>query len=386
MQGKNLVGIFFVFLGVVSILPFSVLNLGIKMLDFKSNNANFGAWNLIANQITSLLISVAYILRTPKQPIAANLILIVCANAFLTNAAALYFSLETTTFSVICALANLLTCCSGTLILCNTLNLLQKFNVEFTNLFNVGTNISALLANVCKFFIPDQQYYVFYLLTASLAVALLIAQEIIAKKKYFKDQIEQHTEQLEQALRAPLTEKRGISALSAHYKKDVAKFATLWLDFFGTMTIYPIFSLAVVLDDPPFQLSISTWQFLTVYLAFCVFTVIGTCLASVWRISGKILHFTIVAKTIIFWCLFTQVNYQPKRTFLPCCLLGSDYMFLILTCLLAALYGFCTSCSLINLRTLNNVKHTLTANIVIMAGISGGTVFSTIYSLILKGE
>jgi equilibrative nucleoside transporter 1/2/3 len=356
----NVIYIVFLLFGVATLLPWNVFITAedyfvkYKLNTNASRNASYATnFTLIVGsigQFTNVIMNIFNILVTfggnPKNRIPYTILL---------SAACIFFHIVLAIIdSEAWPLTFFILCCVSVFIMYIATGILNScvycvasiFPMEYVNAVILGNNLSgcftAAMSIISKLTTPDlRTAAIYYFLSAFVALILSFIGYVAMHRMDFYIYWSK--------IKADSIKKQAIDNNNVHQSVPYAKIIKkiwfllfcIWLNFFSTLSIFPVYNLGVKPNTEGF---LGHWfQDIVTFLTFNILVTIGNLIPKLFKWPGpKWLPAAVILRAIIVQIFFLFSNYKPDERTLPV-LITNDYVYWAGAALSPLLFGYFTS-------------------------------------------
>lgn len=265
---------------------------------------------------------------------------------------------------------------------------------EYINAIILGNNIAgcftAIVSIVSKKITSNLRLAAIYYFLAAYVVVMLafVGYFVMHRTKFYK-----HCMKLDQ-------EKKRIASLQTNEstKKPVPYFKLIkkaglhlfciWLNFFSTLAIFPVFQLGIRKSSESFIVSDDMFIDVVIFLTFNFLVLLGNMLPKIIRKPGpKWIPLPVIIRAVLVFILFPICNYQPEEAHRIPILITSNYVYWLICILSPLFFGYFTS--LLMMYTPNLVEDeykgtvSMIAALTIAVGVATGLQFTKVLQLIV---
>lgn len=162
----------------------------------------------------------------------------------------------------------------------------------------------------------------------------------------------------------------------------------IWLNFFSTLSIFPVFQIQVKKNSENFVITDEFYLDVVVFLTFNFLVLFGNILPRfIQKPSPKWIPAAVIARAIAVLFLFSISNFRPELPHRIPILITNDYIYWIICSVSSLLFGYFTS--LLMMYTPNLVEDeykgtvSMIAALCIAIGVGSGLQFTKILELIV---
>lgn len=171
-------------------------------------------------------------------------------------------------------------------------------------------------------------------------------------------------------------------------KKTSLYLFCIWLNFFSTLCIFPVFQIEIKKMSPNFIISDEFYLDVVVFLTFNFFVLFGNILPRFVQKPGpKWIPIAVITRAIVVIIFFSFSNFRPELPHRIPILITNDYLYWTMCSVSSFLFGYFTS--LLMMYTPNLVEDeykgtvSMIAALSIAIGVASGLQFTKILELIV---
>lgn len=271
------------------------------------------------------------------------------------------------------------------------------FPMEYVNAVILGNNLSGIFTTVMnigsKLTSPDLRIAAIYYFMSAFVILMLafIGYFLMHHTRFYQhynDLFEMNKlKSLEQQQNQ--SEKQAKVPYGKLIKKTWLLLFCIWLNFFSTLCIFPVYMLGVEKISKDFIIPDKWFQDVVTFLTFNVLVTIGNTIPKFIRRPGPDwIHIPVIARAVFVFCFFAVCNYMPEQrtnSYIPI-LVTNDYLYWGICIVSPILFGYFTS--LLMMYTPNQVEPehagsmAMICGLVLVVGVTTGLQFSKLFGLI----
>jgi len=266
--------------------------------------------------------------------------------------------------------------------------------MEYVNAIIVGNNLSGIFTTVMsmmsKATSPNLRIAaIYYFLSAFIMLMLgLIGYYLMHKTDFYK----YWSQVCEENKKKAALEAANANQAKIPYGMIIRKIWFLcfcvWLNFFSTLAIFPVFQLGIKRSCDDFFISEKWYQDFLTFLTFNVLVTLGNMLPKLIKVPGpKWIHIPVILRAIIVFIFFALCNFKPDERNLIPVLIQNDYVYWIGAALSPFLFGYFTSLLMMYIPKLVDAEHAGTAGMIaaftLAVGVVSGLQFTKLLELIV---
>lgn len=128
------------------------------------------------------------------------------------------------------------------------------------------------------------------------------------------------------------------------FKKIWFMIFCIWLNFFSTLAIFPVFQLGIARSCDTFFISNDWYNDFLTFLTFNVLVTLGNMLPKLIKIPGpRLLPIPVIIRSVIVFIFFALCNYKASERNLIPVLITNDWIYWFGAALSPFLFGYFTS-------------------------------------------
>lgn len=261
--------------------------------------------------------------------------------------------------------------------------------MEYTNGIILGSNLAGIFTSVMsilsKATSPSPKIAaIFYFLAAFIALALaFVGYFLMHRMKFYRTH-----EEIARNKKRDTDNADGSSARPPYwaiFKKIWLLLFCIWLNFFSTLCIFPVYLLGVQPNNPDFLKSdeVSWFQDIVTFLTFNVAVTIGNLIPRLIKRPGpKFIPIPVIARAAIVFLFFAFCNFKPEERTLPV-LISNDWGYWVACAISPLVFGYLTSLLMMYTPRQVEPQHAGTAamlsSLALVIGVTTGLNFVIVY-------
>lgn len=401
----NVIYIVFLLFGIATLLPWNVFitaeDYFVKYkLDVNgSRNATYRTnFTFIVGsigQFTNVIMNIVNILFTfggnPKARIPYTVILSAICIFFHIVLAIVDSSTWPLTFFILCCVSVFIMYIGTGIMNSCVYGVASILPMEYVNAVILGNNLSgcftAAMSIISKLTSPDLRIAaIYYFLSAFIVLILAFVGYFVMQRMDFYKYW--HKVNLENQKKQEMMEETNKNETKGKvpYKKIIGKIWPLlfciWLNFFSTLSIFPVFQLGVEPVSSDFIVPKQWFQDVVTFLTFNILVTLGNLIPKLIKKPGpKWIPIAVIGRAIIVLLFFLFSNYKPDERNLPV-LITNDYVYWIGAGLSPLIFGYFTSLLMMYTPQQVEPEHAGTAAmlaaLMLVVGVVSGLQFSVV--------
>lgn len=245
--------------------------------------------------------------------------------------------------------------------------------MEYVNAIILGNNLSgcftAIMNIVSKLTSPDLRISaIYYFLSAFIALLIaFISYFVMQRMAFYK-----YWNRVNQEMNKNKVYEQDVSSTRVPYLKILKKIWVLlfciWLNFFSTLSIFPVFLLKVEPISDDFIIPKKWFQDVVTFVTFNFLVTIGNLIPKLIKRPGpKWIPVAVITRAILVFLFFIFSNYNPENRNLPV-VIQNDYVYWAGCALSPLIFGYFTS--LLMMYTPQQVEPEYAGTAAMMAGLT----------------
>ncbi|CAF0906783.1 unnamed protein product [Brachionus calyciflorus] len=268
------------------------------------------------------------------------------------------------------------------------------FPSEYINAIILGNNVAGCfiaIASILSKKITDSLRLaaIYYFLAAFIAVMLaFVGYFVMHRTKFYKHcmKLDEEKKRLS-SIQSSSSAQKPVPYLKLIKKAGLHLFC-IWLNFFSTLAVFPVFQLGIARHSPDFIIGQEMYIDVVIFLTFNFLVLFGNMLPKIIRIPGpKWIPVPVIIRALAVFILFPISNYRPDLDHRIPILITNDYIYWAMCFISPLLFGYFTS--LLMMYTPNLVEDeykgtvSMIAALTIAIGVATGLQFTKILELIV---
>lgn len=171
-------------------------------------------------------------------------------------------------------------------------------------------------------------------------------------------------------------------------KKTGLHLFCIWLNFFSTLAVFPVFQLGIKKNSPDFIIGDELFLDVVVFLTFNFLVLFGNMLPKIVRKPGpKWIPIPVIIRAILVFVLFSISNYQPDAVHRIPVLITNDYVYWAICFVSPFFFGYFTSLLMMYTPNLVEDEHkgtvSMMAALMLAVGVATGLQFTKVLEYIV---
>jgi len=261
------------------------------------------------------------------------------------------------------------------------------FPMEYVNAIIVGTNLSGIFTTFMsigsKASSPNLRIAaIYYFLSAFIILMLALIGYFLMHKMVFYKYWAQVSEDNKKNTDSKLKVKVPYFAI---IKKIWLLLFCIWLNFFSTLAIFPVFQLGIKRSCESFIINDFWFQDVVTFLTFNVLVTLGNMLPKLVKWPGpKWIPIPVILRAIIVFIFFALCNFKPsERNNIPI-LIQNDYVYWFGAGLSPFIFGYFTSLLMMYTPRQVEPEHAGTASMISALTLAIGVVSGLQFTKVLE--
>lgn len=189
------------------------------------------------------------------------------------------------------------------------------------------------------------------------------------------------------SLKSGESEKKPVPYLNL-IKKTWLHLFCIWLNFFSTLAVFPVFQIGIKKNSPDFIIGDDLFLDVVVFLTFNFLVLFGNMLPKIVRKPGpKWIPVPVIIRAILVFVLFSVSNYQPDAAHRVPILITNDYVYWAICFVSPFLFGYFTSLLMMYTPNLVEDEHkgtvSMIAALMLAFGVATGLQFTKVLEYIV---
>lgn len=357
----NIVYMIFLLFGIAILLPWNVFITAENYFKFKLDtnqsanatyNENFTFIVGTIGQTTNVIMNIFNILVTfggnPKNRIPYTILISAACIFFHIILAMIDSSTWPLTFFILCCVSVFIMYVGTGIMNSCVFSVASILPMEYLNAVILGNNLSgcftAIMSITSKLVSPNPRIAaIYYFLSAFIALMLaFIGYFVMHRTEFYK-----YWHRVNQDISKKEAYENNNVPKSVPYGKIIKKIWFLlfciWLNFFSTLSIFPVYNLGIKPVSKDFIISQKWFQDVVTFLTFNGLVTLGNLVPNLIKWPGpKWLPLVVILRAIIVIIFFLFSNFKPDERHLPV-LITNDYVYWLGSALSPLIFGYCTS-------------------------------------------